>query len=167
MRRTLPWVGMRVIELEKGDGVGKVADLLFDRNHRASVLLIDREGVLTGRGAILFADIDSFGEDAVTIESPEFVGDLEWTEGGLYLITGDNPLVGKEILTEDGNLLGTVADVYIGGETDNIVGYEVSDGLLADLVTGRKWLPYSDTLQIGEQIIVRQTAKLSDLQTHT
>lgn len=158
------WIGLPVIELREGTRLGEVMDIVINRENRATALLIKREGLLGDKGIVELSGIKSIGEDAVTVESPEIVAACRTEEWERCLLTGDRALVGRELFTEDGMILGTVADVYIGEETDNIVGYEVSDGLLADLVSGRKWLPFTETVQIGNPIIVKAKAKLSDLQ---
>lgn len=167
MRRTRLWIGLPVIEVMEGVQLGEVVDVLFDQDPMSVSLLVKKEGALAGQATVHLADIKSIGEDAITLDSSGLLKDYEKTGDELCLFNGNQSLAGKELLTEGGTVLGTVADVYIGEETDNIIGYEVSDGLIADLVAGRKWMPFSDTLQIGDQIIVKATAKLSDLQPNT
>ncbi|WP_018133499.1 PRC-barrel domain-containing protein [Effusibacillus pohliae] len=167
MRRARPWIGLPVIELRNGSRLGQVVDLLFQQDNRLDALLVERDGLFAGQGVVPISDVKSIGEDAVTVESPECIRELAPQEGQRRLLCGKQALVGKELYTENGTVLGTVADVYIASQTDNIVGYEVSDGLLADLTAGRKWMPFSDTLQIGDQIIVKANARLSDLQSDT
>lgn len=166
MRRTRWWIGMPVLEIETGERVGVVADVHFDGNHKAKTFVIERTGLLAGKTAIPFGDIKSVGEDAITIDSVKEQEDWQLQPGERCLVTGEDAWVGKELFTEDGSLLGMVADVYIGEESDNIIGYEVSDGLLADLMAGRKWLPFVHTVRVGEQIIVKTDAKLSELQAN-
>jgi uncharacterized protein YrrD len=156
---------MPVLELETGERMGVVTDVYFDaEHHTAKLLVVERTGILAGNAVIPLADIRSVGEDAVTIETAALSEEWQAQPGVRCLLSGDDSWVGKELFTENGTVLGTVADVYIGEESENIVGYEVSDGLLADLVTGRKWLPFAHTVQVGEQIIVKSDAKLSELQ---
>lgn len=166
MRKTRLWIGMPVLEIETGERVGVVVDVYFDENHKTKTLVIERAGLLAGKAAIPYGEIKSVGEDAITIDSAAVREDWQLKMGERCLLTGEDAWVGKELFTEDGSILGMVADVYIGEESDNIIGYEVSDGLLADLVAGRKWLPFVHTVQIGEQIIVKSDARLSELQAN-
>ncbi|MFC4768191.1 PRC-barrel domain-containing protein [Effusibacillus consociatus] len=167
MKRSGLWIGLPVIEVLEGTRIGEVVDVLFDPDNHASALLIKKDGLLAGQGIVPLTDLKSVGEDAITIESADVVKEWESKEYTKCLVTGDEALTGKELYTEDGTMLGTVADVYIGTQRDNIVGYEVSDGLLADLVTGRKWIPATDVLQIGNQMIVKANTKLTDLPLNT
>lgn len=165
MRRTREWIGLPVLELETGERIGVVTDVYFDsEQHTAKRLVIERTGIFAGNAAIPLVDVRSVGEDAITIEMASLCEKWQNQPGELSLVSGDDSWVGKELYTENGTILGAVADVYIGEESDNIVGYEVSDGLLADLVAGRKWLPFVHTVQVGEQIIVKSDARLSELQ---
>lgn len=164
MRRTRLWIGLPVFQIDSGERLGTVSDVFFDINHHVKEILLEREGILTGKAVVPVTDIKSVGEDAITIESIAIKADPEKNTNDFCLLNGEEALIGKDLYTEGGAILGTVADVYIGAESDNIVGYEVSDGLLADLVAGRKWLPFAQTVRIGDQIIVKADAKLSELQ---
>lgn len=163
MRRTRLWIGSPVIEISSGERLGVVTDVLFNEGNTVCSLVLDRDGLLSGKGKVDFSNVHSVGEDAVTIESGDLIAPANEAEPGC-LLSGDDAFVGKELFTEEGNVLGVVADVYIEEDSDNIVGYEVSDGLIADLVAGRKWLPFEQTVQIGDRIIVRADSELSELQ---
>lgn len=164
MRRTRLWIGRPVIEISSGERIGVVSDVLFNEDNSVCSLVVDRDGLLSGKGKIQICNVHSVGEDAVTIESNELIDPPNEEEDNGCLLSGDYAFVGKELFTEEGTVLGVVADVYIEEDSDNIVGYEVSDGLIADLVSGRKWLPFEQTVQIGDRIIVKADSELSELQ---
>jgi uncharacterized protein YrrD len=37
---------------------------------------------------------------------------------------------------------------------NKVIGFELSDGLISDLIEGRQWLPVSDGLQFGEHMLL-------------
>ncbi|MCD8501427.1 MAG: hypothetical protein LRY71_06700 [Bacillaceae bacterium] len=45
-------------------------------------------------------------------------------------------------------------DVYFDEDSGTIVGYEVTDGLIADIKEGKKLIKTSTPLKIGEEVLV-------------
>lgn len=155
MRRTRDWVGLPVIHLQKGKRVGEVSNVLFKEDTYAFALLMERGGLFLTSRAVLLADLHSMGTDAILIDDLSSIKIFEYL--GIYrsLLKEDGCFVGKTMIREDGVNLGIVTDVYVADNSDKIVGYEVSDGLFADLLYGRKRVPFEATLQIGEVILVK------------
>ena len=59
------------------------------------------------------------------------------------------------MLTEEGLMLGRVSDVYFDQELGNtIIGIEITDGFVSDLIEGRKWLPCTSDMSIGESAVM-------------
>ncbi|MGI5851687.1 MAG: PRC-barrel domain-containing protein [Caldicoprobacterales bacterium] len=86
-------------------------------------------------------------------------------------------MIGKTVMMADGQELGTISDVIFNPENGEIMGYEISKGIIDDLLTGRNILsghfsPYSGNdvivVPISEEIQVKPNNggiinKLSDL----
>jgi uncharacterized protein YrrD len=53
------------------------------------------------------------------------------------------------LLTAEGEKLGLLEDVYFLEEVGTIVGYEVTEGLVADLVEGRRVVKSNSKLTIA------------------
>ena len=62
------------------------------------------------------------------------------------------------VVTVHGEQLGRVSDVYFDDlQGTQIVGYELTDGFIADMMEGRKWLPAPrklDDVMLGEDVII-------------
>lgn len=65
-------------------------------------------------------------------------------------------MLGKPMVTYNGENIGLLEDVYIQENLGTIVGYEVSDGFFADISEGRKVLE-NTSISIGEDTIVVNT----------
>ncbi|GIM44662.1 hypothetical protein DNHGIG_02110 [Collibacillus ludicampi] len=163
MRRTSDWIGLPVIDLKTGTTIGKVTDVLFAHDDYAFALILERGGLLFHSRAILLTDIHSLGPDAVTIESPERIKVIENLGRYRCLMGTETRFVGKQMVREDGFNLGTVVDVYVASDSDKIVGYEASDGLIGDLLHGRRRVPFEATLEIGEAILVKNGVALEGI----
>ena len=73
-----------------------------------------------------------------------------------HLKQGKEKLSGRPLLTSEGEKLGLVEDVYFMEELGTIVGYEVTEGLIADIKEGRKVVKTEHPLTIGKDILVIQ-----------
>jgi uncharacterized protein YrrD len=155
MRKARDLVGLPVVELERGEHVGEVRDVLFTTEGAFHSLVTAKGTVLTASKILPKSKIRAIGQDAITIER---AGDIEEfrDETGLIrsLIKGDVHFVGKEVMTQDGTYLGTVEDVYLDGDLNTIVGYEVSEGFLVDLKEGRKVLHTHPEIMVGQDTLL-------------
>ena len=97
----------------------------------------------------------AYGEDAVMIRNQQAVRKTEADDIHYTYLLGKNKLKDLNVLTEDGVLLGKVTDVYFDQEMGNtILGLEISDGFVSDLMEGRKWLPLTQDMSIGKNAIM-------------
>lgn len=127
-------IGMPVLSRESGNKLGEVADLYVD----------PIEGILKGVtieapngkiGGIDYNDIFSFGEDAVMAKADASVVPLEegWVESHSH---AKKHLIGTNIVTEGGKLLGQVGAIYVRLTPPPVVIYEVRESVL-DKLLGR------------------------------
>lgn len=146
MRRTREIVGLPVLDIKTGERVGWVQDVVFD-TEADEVLGVLLEGghffhSVKGipRQAVAF-----IGKDALTVNTVQ----LEEVKGVLW-----SQKVGNQVYTEDGEARGKIEDVFLDDSGERIVGYEVSDGLLADLFQGRGTILQQHVIVDGEDVLV-------------
>jgi uncharacterized protein YrrD len=162
MRKAQDLIGLLVIELEGGGHVGEVRDVLFTTQGEFHSLLLEKAGLLSPSRVVHRASVHAVGRDAITIrhrlDAVQFRDDTGLIRS---LMDGDIHFVGKDVLTQTGNLLGTVEDVYIDEDLRKIVGYELSEGLLVDLKEGRKVLLAHPEMMVGaDALLVPEEAEL-------
>lgn len=145
--------GLPVYERNSGEIIGKILDISISETGEIKGFLIDEKGFL-GRNRLLDIDsIVSFGRDVVMIKNSFTLQPLTLEEGD-HLFYKHGGLAGKEILTESGNKLGLLDDVYFGEEVGTIIGYEVSDGFFTDLTDGKKMITPNQVLKVGKDAVV-------------
>jgi len=142
---------------DKGTGkeLGRVLDLCIDNTGTVNGLLMDSKGLFKKNKFILLSQISSFGIDGIMISSelkPESI--TRKLIGLHFLQMGQNRIIGKPLVTVEGEKLGLVEDVYFMEELGTIIGYEVTDGFFADMTEGRKVFKSSKPLTIGENILI-------------
>lgn len=139
MYRLTELIGRPVLSLADGRHLGEVHDLRVDLGRAAiSSLVIDPGGWLPDNQEVVFSDIFRIGADAIMLRALDCLR-LVGTVGSDVI--GVRSLTKKAIYTETGLYLGMLADVYFEMSTGELVGYEISDGIIADFLFGRKALP--------------------------
>jgi len=158
MRRRAELSGLPVIVVDSGESVGRVKDAVFDLGRgRLRGLLVAMPG---GERFLPFDQVHSLGPAAVTVGAETRLLSAgssaapDGSGGGPSHEDADAPPLGKRVLTREGRMLGYVDDVIFDPESGAVWGYELTTGLLADFVDGRKTLPLTEGLVVGPDSVV-------------
>ena len=153
-------IGLPVIDESTAGGVGKVLDFWFDEHWALCGLLLKarRWWFKSYYEAVDWESVTACGPDAIVIPSKDAVRRLTAAEIGRTFHTGPFRLRDMPLLTVDGRQLGRVSDVYFQENKGTpIVGFELTDGFVSDLIEGRKWLKTPtdpDDVKFGEDAIL-------------
>lgn len=149
-------IGLAVHEVEEGNEVGKIVDILLDSNWNITGIELESKSFFSGHVKIVtWKDIVAYGEDAVMIQNKESILKAESDQIPCTFLLGKNKLKDMKVITTTGTILGRISDVYFDQKLGNtIVALEISDGLVTDLIEGRKWLPCSEEMSIGENAVM-------------
>lgn len=143
-------IGRKVITLDNGEQVDTVHDLVFDyQANEVLALLVDEGGWFRAARVVPFENIRSIGEDAVMIGSADQVVSTRDDSRIAELLDTKTGLIGLNLLTEDGEDLGRIADVYFDDHTGKVLGYEATGGLFSDMSNGRTFVPAPERVNIG------------------
>lgn len=162
-------VGLPVIVIHSGKLIGKVKDAWFDEHWQLNGLIVDfANWYATSVKAVEWSNVLSCGEDAVIIASEEAVIRMKPRRVLRAFYTGIIKLKDMPVVTVQGLQLGRVSDVYFYPfQGTQIVGYELTDGFVSDLMEGRKWLKMpSDPGQVllGENAIIVPAVSEAELE---
>lgn len=154
--RTLSNVkGLPVFDIETGQELGEINDLCFNDKGTVRGLLMDTKGWLKRDKVIPLSAIHSIGFDSIMISKAEqLYPKRNKKEKEYFLQDHQKGLIGKSLLTTEGEKLGLVDDVYFLEELGTIVGYEVTDGFFADILEGKKVIKTNSPLTISDKAIV-------------
>lgn len=146
MRRAREIIGLPVLDLKSGDSIGWVQDLVLD-NEKDEVVGILLEGGRFFQSAkgILRQMIVAVGKDALTVQEKKIV-ELKGTRW--------SDKVGNEVYTQGGDARGRIEDIFLDDSVTEIVGFEVSDGLFADLLHGRGTILKPHVMINGNDILI-------------
>ncbi|MFC7681336.1 PRC-barrel domain-containing protein [Paenibacillus sp. GCM10028914] len=149
-------IGLAVFDVENGKEIGKIHDFILDENWLIIGLEIEGKALFSSHvKTVSWEDIEAYGEDAVMIRSVEAVQKTDPDNIPFTYLLGRRKLKEMQVITEDGIMLGRISDVYFEQEKGNtILGLEISDGFVSDLLEGRKWLPCTTEMAIGESAVM-------------
>ncbi|AIQ14031.1 PRC-barrel domain-containing protein [Paenibacillus durus] len=154
--RLQDFIGLNVFGVEEGKEVGKIVDCVLDSNWNITGIELESKSFFGSHVKVVaWEDIVAYGEDAVMIQNEESIRKMDAGSIPHSFLEGKNKLKDMQVVTETGTILGKVSDVYFDQKLGNtIVALEISDGLVTDLMEGRKWLPCIPGMSIGENAVV-------------
>ncbi len=149
-------IGLAVYEVEEGQEIGTIVDISLDSNWNITGIELESKSFFASHVKVVaWKDIVAYGEDAVMIRSKEAIEKANSDHTPYTFLAGKNKLKDLQVLTATGTILGRISDVYFDQKLGNtIVALEISDGLVTDLIEGRKWLPCSEGMSIGESAVM-------------
>jgi uncharacterized protein YrrD len=122
----------RIMATGTATTVGKVVDIVVDA--RNSVVTAIRAERTSGGDTLHWTDITRFGSDAVMVGSPDAVGAPAGRTA--EILAGDHELVGKRLLTDAGDELGTVTDIAFDEDDGRVTAIRTADGSVSGSLLG-------------------------------
>lgn len=111
MKKSSEIVGLSIISIQEGKQIGIVKQLIIDAAAKSvAALIIDDGNWYMGAKALPFTAITGIGEYAVTTNSEKDVAAISAYD---RLLAEDVQVIGATVVTNHGNVLGTVAEVTI------------------------------------------------------
>lgn len=154
MRRMRDLIKIPVMRSDSGKRLGWVKDILFDeKDNKVTGILIEKDSILKPQQhRVTREDVASFGKESVSINklTKKKLSGTCWSEK-----------VGSKVYSGDGEIKGTVGDVFVDNLVKVVVGYEISDGLFADLFNGREAIFEENILAECQDVIVVEGGSLS------
>ncbi len=149
-------LGKPIFTIDNGKKVEDVDDVLYNPHlNKIEGLLVDKGGLFSEAKVILFDDIRSLGEDAVLIDSPHVLKKASDTEKSIEtLAKSETYLTNTKIITEEGTELGKISDIYFDNKTGAVEEFEVSQGAVKNIQSGKKRVKVSDIVTVGEDATI-------------
>lgn len=139
-------------EKQKGRKIGEVYDLSISEKGIVIGLLLRKGAIFKKNYLIPIKDVASFGWDGIMIDDAPLLS--MQNKQADYTVEGQQKLLGKPILSSEGEKLGLLEDVYFQEEVGTIVGYECSDGFFSDITEGKRVIKTDEPPTIGKDAII-------------
>lgn len=147
-------MGRDVLSLATGARIHSVKDILIGAdNDRVVALLVDEGGLLGTSTVVPFDAVQSFGRDAVVINEENSVIAASSDPEVKVILDGNHKLLGKTVFTEDGQKVGSIADLYFDEQSGRITGFEITGGILGDLAKGSSFLGSDEVRLAGRDVV--------------
>jgi uncharacterized protein YrrD len=140
-------MGLPVLNKRIGAQMGHVKDVIID-NKENRIL-----GIMLEADSMFGHCIPSIvRQDLLQISKDSILADCSVT----LELSGDSWLekVGSTVYNSDGTIKGCIVDAFLDESCREILGYEISDGLFADLLNGRQAITEENILMEGKDVIV-------------
>lgn len=154
MRRMRDLIRIPVIDQKTGERLGSVKDILFDeKSNIVTAVILEKDSLLKPHlKTVARVDILSFDKESLSVSQ---IGQckpcgMSWSEK-----------VGSKVFSGDGEIKGTVGDVFVDNLVQNVLGYEISDGLFADIFKGRETVFEENILAESQDIVVIEGGSVS------
>jgi uncharacterized protein YrrD len=147
MRRIREIIGLPVLNIKTEVQIGHVNDVIFDDKESKIIgIILDKDALLTKNFAGLTrGNLVEIGKEAIIADCSNYEGlcGTAWSEKE-----------GGKVYNFDGTIKGCIVDVFVDETMQEILGYEISDGLFADLLNGREAILEENILVEGKDVIV-------------
>ena len=154
--------GHPLVDITEGREIGEVHDLLIDEQRRIIQAFATKGRLLHGP-TFVPALKATIGPDAVTFQPGALAGqDTSW----LDKLPRATDLIGMQVLTNTGQLLGTVDDLRLDPNSNSLAALELKPahtGILHRLGSGRRLLPASGVISYGPDTIIALEQTTTDL----
>ncbi|BCM91669.1 hypothetical protein IAD21_03544 [Abditibacteriota bacterium] len=156
MRKAKSLLGLSVITHNDGKNLGTVRDLIFSDNSQKllALLLSDRElfGMIDAT-CVPWNQVREIGSDALMVESDASQQKVHADALIAESYDARQTIDGKQITTDQGEKVGYVSDMYLD-DSGYVTAFEVSGGLFADALGGKRYLAMPSTLRVGQDVII-------------
>jgi uncharacterized protein YrrD len=157
MRRGRELLGLSVVGQEDGRRLGNVRDLFFDHDTDELLALVIAEKDLFGlidAQIVPWREIVSIGGDVILARNSASIIKLRDDPRVREMAQRETVLSGTAVMSQSGEKIGTLADMFIDETTGRVLGYEVSNGFLSDTLRGKKFVPAPPGLAIGRDAAI-------------
>lgn len=150
--------GLPVVTIDGGEDAAEIKDVVYDASqHHLIGFTLNKRGWFRGsmRSTLSVDDVTGIGSDAVMVPGEDCLTEGGSGADGLSSPKADVDVMGNEVVSSSGSVLGKVVDVIIEtGAAPQAVGYEV------ETADGSVFVPSSAQMGLsGENLIVPPEAE--------
>lgn len=154
MKRMRNIIRLPVLRLETGEHLGWVKDIIYDEKKcTVNGIVLEKDSFLTPRTQFISRDdIVVCAKDGLKVKefTKEKVNGTPWSHK-----------IGNKVYSVQGQQIGTVGDIFVDNLFEKVTGYEISDGLFADLLDGRGAILEESIIAEGKDVIIVEGGSLS------
>lgn len=149
-------IGLKVIAIDDGSQMDKVNDIIYDpKENKITALILSSGGLFSSAKAVLYSDVKSIGDTAVMVPSSSVVKKIsELTERVSHIAKDDDLLTKTKVISEAGNVLGSVDDLAFEMESGRVTKFIISQGIIGNIKSGTKSFTLDDVITLGKDNVI-------------
>ena len=130
--------------------LGRIEDMVFNCFGDIEGFLVATNGIWKSVRFLPVTEIARMDEDFFCVKDGQSLAKIKKD----MLSRGCKNWIGAKVFTAEGEDFGTVTDVILSPTCSSLTGLEISQGFMADLESGRKFLPWREIVTVEEQIVL-------------
>jgi uncharacterized protein YrrD len=156
-------VGVPILTLDDNRKDHEVRDIIYNYvTNEVKAILVDERGWFRGSKVIPIEEVNTLDHDQLTIDSESAIIEFKHDSQDITtsLTDDSNFLTKNEVITQGGNILGRVTDIYFEFPSGKIDAFEVTEDLIQRFSPRTKKIYLRDVITMGENtLIVKNTAQ--------
>lgn len=129
---------MSGLALENGNSIGHVHDIVFDLKNKYVAWIC--MSINARKRFLSFGDVIDINGNIV-IQSDDKIKDVDRKFIEKAKLVRGSEILNKKIMTNKGYDIGYINDIYIDLNYGSIEAFEISDGIVQDIISGRSIIP--------------------------
>jgi uncharacterized protein YrrD len=156
-------LGLPVICADSGKKSGIVKDIIFSPGEReVKAILLENKGISLKKKVVQLREVLNIGDGAVILDNAQCVAYIGRSRYAVEF-ADEGCILGLKVFSKTGDDMGIVKDVVFDWKSGRIEGFEISDGLLQDIIQGRKVMPLSGRVEFGEDSIIVEKEAVDEM----
>jgi uncharacterized protein YrrD len=128
MKSTVEIKGLKIISINEGKQISTVKDIIINSTDGSlAFFIVDQPSDYFGARLIAFQDILGLGDYALIISDSGVIQDVAHNALAIDFLQRDVKVIGSQVLTTKGCLIGQVTEIMIVEESGRIVACQVSN----------------------------------------
>jgi uncharacterized protein YrrD len=160
-------MGLPIISIATGSQIGMVKDVVFfPTSKKISALIVNVKKLISSSKAIRIEDVVQVGKSAVLVADEKCMFSIDKLPKSPLIKSYQEELLDTQVYTDSGINLGVVQDISFDFELGMLEEIEISDGIVQDLMDGRKIIPVTESMQLEKGIVIIESKNVHQLKNN-
>ena len=147
-------ISLPLITLNNRKQIGEIKDLIYNPlENKVAGYIVESGGWLRDSRVLLHSDIIRREDEGIFVADESVIKGIKSVNILKKMVEEKRDIRGLRVECEDGRYLGVIQDLVLDETTGEITGYEISDGVIQDLLNGRVTIPNAG-ISIGPDCII-------------
>lgn len=156
-------IGLPVFSLDNGVRIANVKDILFcSRTKTVLGLIVEEKGLVNKPKYIPLDEIQEISKTSVRVNGIDSVRQISPKETIYNILTSPNRCgINTQVYLKNGKRIGKISDIVFNFEIGVVDSYIISDGIIDDLLTGRRLIIENGTTHLGKKLLISKESLIN------